>query len=279
MADDNPRNIRDAIKSWCPNWLLRNQGFRWIFGMALSADFFSEAMFDGVLAPLPSQGTPTALPLIGQSRGIVQGLLESDDAYAARLVSWLTTWESAGSAETLVGLIQGFLGNNLVVRLLDRHGNFVTANADGTISLDSDPTWNWDGSAVPSTANNWSDMWMVVYVTDGRFPITSTAFTDPAWTSAWGNNEGGGLGHQVPRVMVDGMYRIIANFKGAHTYLQAIIFTNDTTQFVPGSLGSIPDGHYAGWSKRDGSNDQVPARTTDLGGGKYIRYWTPLTGG
>lgn len=282
---DTPRNVRNAIKSFVPNWLsdqpVLNIGFSVLFIIALTCDFFIEQLFQGVLAALPGQGDPTTLAYIGRSRGLIRGLSETDASYIARLIGWLGLWNVAGGAETLVLLIQAYLGNNLVVRLVDRAGNFVTANADGTTTKIKDINWDWDSGIAatygqPSRVSFWGDTWLIVYTTDGRWPVY-TSRSDPAFLAAWGTYNGLGSGHQVPRAAVDGVYQILASFKGAHTWMVALMFTDDTTQFVPLFLG-FPDGQEADWS-REIAGVRTPDRTTATGGGHYIRYWIPPFGG
>lgn len=280
MTTPTVRNIRNSLKSFIPNWLADvpglNVGFAVLFVVALVLDMFIETMFEGGQAPFPGFGTNTALPYIGQSRALPRGLTETDDEYIVRLLAWLETWDNAGSAETLVQLIQTFLGNNLVIRLIDRNGNFVTANADGTTTFTTDATWDWD-SAISARSSWWGDTWIVVYVTDGRYPAY-TSRSDAAFLAAWGTTQGFGYGHQIPRNVIDGIFAITGAFKAAHTWIPALIWTDDTSLFNPGALGGIPDGHYGNFSKTNGSNQQVPARIT-AHTGHYIRYWLPPAGG
>jgi hypothetical protein len=284
MSDITPRNIRNAIKSFIPNWLSDrpglNIGFSVIFVVALMADMFIEQLFQGTDAPLPGIGTPTALPYIGRMRGMIRGLGEADAAYIARLIGWLDLWAVAGGAETLVQLIQTVLGGGLVIRLIDRAGNFVTANADGTTTKVTDATWDWDSEIAahaPSRAAFWGDTWLVIYNTDGRWP-TYTNTSDPAWIAAWGTYQGFGAGLQVPRNAVDIVYQVVASFKGAHTWLAAIITCEDPTLFVPGSLGGIPSGDFGNFGHYDMSNVYVRARLQTHFGSK-VRYWIPTFGG
>lgn len=285
MADQS-RNIRDAVKSFVPNWLSDRLSLRWgfsfIYTVALAADMFVEQLWEGVLAAFPGLGTTTALPLLGRARGLMQGLLESDEDYATRLRAWLDVWPDAGSAEVLLQQIQTFLGDAFVCRLIDRSGNFASIAADGTVTYTIDATWDWDEVGHPERVNFWSDLWIVIYVNDGRWPVYSD-LTDPAWLAAWGQLNGPGSGHQVTRDVVDGVNTLVASFKGAHNYLRAIIWTNDDAYFVPGALAGTPDGMFGDWS-RNQAGTQIKARTTDNFGtpphvGKYMRYWIPSKGG
>lgn len=272
-------NLKDSLKTIVPNWLANrlglNTGFAVLYIIALTCDIGIQVMLEGYRAPLPGKGTPTALPYIGQTRGLIQGLTESDDNFISRLLVWLEIWENAGSAEILAQSLQTFLGNNLVVRVIDRNGNFVTANADGTTTFTTDTAWDWD-SARPERAAWWGDLWVVIYLTDGRYPVY-TSLTDSHWLAAWGTYDKFGTGMRVPRNVVDGVYSIIASFKGAHTWIEAIVWTTDTTSFVPGALSGIPDGKFGDWSFNF-SGTESPSRMSDTGNGR-TRYWIPVLGG
>lgn len=273
------RNIRDSIKSFIPNWLANRLAlqvaFKVIYIIALMCDLAVEAMLEGFRAPMPGLGTPTALPYIGQTRGLIRGLTETDASYIARLLKWLDLWEQAGSAETLVQLVQVFLGNNLVVRLVDRSGNFVTANANGTTTFTTDGNWDWD-DAIVERFTWWGDLWLIVYDTDGRYPTYSN-LSDPTWIAQWGTYQNFGTGHEVTRNVVDGIYAITGSFKSPHTWLSAIVWCTDPLYFIPHSLSGTPDGNFGNWG-RDIGDVTSPARLTQTVGGT-IRYWTPQFGG
>ncbi len=286
MSQPN-RNIRHALKSIVPNWLADlpglNVGFAILFIIALCADILVDVMMQGLFASWPGKGDPSALAYIGRARGLIRGIGESDDAYALRLQQWLDIWPESGSPATLGKLIQGYLGGNLVVRVIGRRGDFTTINADGTVTTDTDTTWNSDETEYPIRAINpptqagyWSDYWVIVYL-DNRWG-TYADFNDAAWLANWGTYNGGGIGHEVPRGIRDDINSIVAVFKGAHTWVEYIALTTDTALFVPGSLGSTyPDGYWGRWS-RYVAGKQVPARALASGGGT-IRYWVPAGGG
>lgn len=278
-------NLRHAIKSYVPNWLSNRVGFqsafKILYACALLCDSLIAFGLQGIDAAWPGRGTPTALALIGQGRGLIRGIGESDDSYAARLRAWLTTWRNSGSPEVLAQLIQSYLGGMPVVRVIDRAGNFVTANADGTTTKVSDPTWNWDTVLNPERAGWWSDIWIVIYYSNATWPYY-TSFTDPAWDAAWGTYNNFGLGFEITREPVEGISQIVASFKGAHTWVSAVIFTTDVTLFVPGSLGNSgnPDGTWGNWSKPVGiPMVQRRARSIETNGTEHTRYMIPNRGG
>ena len=294
------RGIRHALTSMVPNWLSNrptlNVGFRSLYALAMVFDFLVEMMLQGVYAAMPGKGTSTALPFIGASRGILQGLTESNTSFAVRLRNWLTFWYNAGSAEVMAQMIQSFLPNNPVVRIVDRAGNWVTANQDGTTTFARDPLWNWDSVSNPERAGWWSDIWVIVYpdpwiswetgVNPAQFP---DGWTNPLANTQWqsGGPQGVGIGHNVPRIAVDGILSIVSTWKGAHTYVVAMIFTTIAGLFKPGASTNpgAPDGTWGQWGKYNaGTGTYVPSRTRELNivGPGYVghaRYWTPLNGG
>lgn len=281
------KNLRHALKSIVPKWLADrsqglNVGFAVLFVIALMADILIEVLVQGARAAFPGIGTPTALTYIGRSRGIVRGFGESDVSYAEILRQWLDLWPDAGMPELIARLIQRYMGGNLRVRYVERRhstssARFTTINPDGTVSVVDDTTWNWDETQFPERADFWSDFWIIVYVTDGRWPIYDDFFgTD--WIAAWGDPNNGGTGHNVPRSVVSDVNGIISFWKGAHSYCRSVVFTNDESIFVPGSLGvTFPNGYWANWSRISNEDVQVPARAITSGPG-YIRYWIPNNG-
>jgi hypothetical protein len=279
MAD---RLLRNALKSIIPIWLsdrpFLNTAFKCLYAIALMGDLLLETTYEGLQAAFPGVGTDTARPYVAASRGLLQAPNESNAAFAQRCIDWLTTWEDAGSAETLSQQIQGFLigagtlgvGVLPTVRIVDRSGNCVTANPDGTTAKTT-ISWNWDTvlgwddgqTAVPggAVASYWSDTWILI--SPDPFPHY-TGTSDALWLSNFGNVNGLGGGHQVPRGYVDGILTLIATWKGAHTWVRNVIWCSDVTTFVP-------DGSYGNFS-RVSNGVQVPGRDPNA------RYWDPLNG-
>jgi hypothetical protein len=296
------RNIRHALASFVPNWLSNrkglNVGYRVLYTIALMADVLVEMMLQGLRASRPGDGTPTALPVLGQGRGILQGYIESNGSFAQRLITWLTYWFNAGSGEVLAQMIGYFLSVGLatdpthgaqVVRIVDRSGNWVTWQ-NGVTSTTVDKNWNWDGKLNPERSGWWSDIWIIICpITQFSAPVapdpyvgyTSGNFADPAWLAAWGKGQAG-IGHHMPRNIVNGILQIVSTWKGAHTFVQAIIWSCDPFLFVPGTLLSYPgnpDGTWGNWGKRDpATGHSIPARTR-VSSGQIVRYWTPRGGG
>lgn len=272
------RLLRNALSSFIPNWLANrpglNTGFKVLYSIALVADAMVEAGWEGLLAAFPGVGTATALPLIGSSRGLLQGPNETDAAFAARCVQWLTSWELAGSAQGLGQQIQAYLvqpnGTYPVVVVVDRAGNVVTCNADQSVSF-STATWTWDnvGGWVeaayfsPGTvASWWSDLWVIVQ----DFSTHYTSFTDPNWLAAW-NSGDQTLDGLIPQSTVQGVMSIVDVWKGAHSWVREVIFTPNPASFL-----STPNGLW-GNASHNVSGTQTMQRVDSNA------YWTPVGGG
>lgn len=279
MAVVGPRtlNIRDALRGIVPNWLSDRQGFNVGFAIlyviALMCDFLVDKMLQGLAAAWPGAGTPTALYLVGQSRGLPRGATETDDEYAVRLRAYLDFWaDDAGEPAALAQLVQLAVGDNAVVRVVDRHGTFNTCNADGSITTEVDTSWNWDETDYPERGALpdpwWSDLWVIVYIDAAKWRFYSD-LSDSDWVASWGGDNYG-LGMMVPRPPVAAVHNVVSAFKGAHNYAVAVIFANDTSLFVPGALGAYPDGHQANFS-RNVAGVQTPDRIADIT--KPTGYW------
>jgi len=250
-------------------------GYRYLWVIAAYADLLIDQAVEGIYAWFPGYGPRTDnLAAIGATRGLIQGEAETAAHFALRLQNWLTTWTNAGSSSVLAEQIQSYLGNTPVVRIVTRAGLFVTRASNGTTTQATDPTWNWDSVSNPERAGWWSDLWIIVYPSEWA---TYANTSDPNYVNAFVN--GWGIGHEAGRVAVDAILRLVAIWKGAHSYVVAIVFSTDPALFVPGSLGTAgnPDGNWGHWSKNV-NGIQVPARTTATAGGT-VRYWEPTGGG
>jgi hypothetical protein len=289
------RGVRDALKSIVPAWLSDraagfNKGFKVLWTIALMADGIVEASLEGVRAALPGVGTATALHYIGASRRIIRGIGESDATYAARLRGWLDLWTNAASDETTLRLLQAFLGpepdgSTPTCRLINRAGLFSYLDSSGEFFQDAPGTWtipnlSWDLEYNPERSQWWSDIWIVLYVTNARWPFYF-GLDDPAFAAAWGAGTLG-TGHQVTREAYQGVMNIIADMKGAHTYVQAVIVSTDIELYAPDTLGiqGDPNGRWGAFSAPDSRRIQIPERalTSNFGAGN-IRYWAPPGGG
>lgn len=233
--------------------------------MVAPLDAAAELLVQGLKATWPGQGTPTALPLIGRSRGILRGLGESDASYGARLITWLDKWRAAGSAEGIASAIAEYLPTPPKIRVITRSGYWVTRNTDGTIDRD-EAAWDWDSVSNPERSTYWSEIWVVVYTSTWG---TAGPFLDVAGNPQWGEDELG-IGHDVSRQEYDAINGLIAQWKAAHTKVRAVIYTTDNALFDPAAPLTCPDGTWGNWGTT-GSGSRVAS-------GRNIttcRYWEP----
>jgi hypothetical protein len=274
-------SLRATLARYVPTWLGNVPGLRNLYSVlwtfALISDCYREIAWEGQLAAYPGVGTPTALPLIGASRGLVQGPGESNAAFAVRAREWLTAVAEMGNAEGLVLQVQAYLvgqgslgaGVYPVVIMVDRNGNTTTANADQTITVGS-VSWNWDESGgwvgpdwyhLPVEVDGWwSDSWLIV-----EDPFTHyTGFSDANWLAAW-NSGDQTVDSLTPQFVVSSVEAIVDTWKGAHAYIRCIVWTPNPSSFVPngfyGNWGDTQAGTYA--PRRDGT----------------LSYWQPVAGG
>lgn len=260
--------FRDAFRKYIPPWLSDRStygvglsaGYRFLWTMIAPLDAAAEVLVQGLQAPWPGKGTPTALPLIGRTRGMIRGEAESDDDYAARLLTWLDRWRAAGSAEAIARAIQEYCANHPKVRIVTRSGYWVTLNTDGTITRTT-AAWSWDGASHPERAGFWSEIWVIVYPTPYAHRATTLG------TGTLGADTLG-IGHLVPRTSYDAIKGLVSQWKSAHTKVRAIVWTSDATLFDPTNPGTLPDGNWGAWGT-PGSGARV-ASSRNL---STCRYW------
>jgi hypothetical protein len=275
-------DILTMIANWMSNRPGLNVGYSWLWSMIVPVDVELELTLQGVndWAPGSPNASPTALPYIGNSRGIIRGEAETDDHYAARLQKWRTITKSMGQSERLALEIQNYLANTPTVRVIERiystsgapQALYVTALPDGSTHL-ATAAWSWDETSGwtddttsypgSQTRTFWSDLWIVV--SPCEWPITGTQLS--ALVPIWGSTSVG-LGHAVPVVARDAILRIVGQWKGAHCFVRALIWSYDATLFDPASPAASGD--------PDGTFGPLPNRTGHADG--RVRYWEPQGG-
>lgn len=259
--------FRDVFASFIPPWLSDRPGFhasyQYLWSMIAPLDAAAELLVQGLQATWPGIGTPTALPLIERMRGIVRGVGESDADYVARVSTWLDLWRAAGSAEAIAHAIQAYLPGHPQIRIVTRSGFWVTLHTDGTITTQQG-TWNWDGVSNPERAGFWSEIWVIVY--PDAWSETGTFLNTG---NTWGSDVLG-IGHDVDRTQNDAILGMIAQWKSAHTYCRAVIWTTDATLFDPNTPASLPNGTWGQWSSPGTGPRVASGRNTTT-----CRYWEP----
>ena len=260
--------FRDAFRSYVPRFLAdragKNVGFRFLWVMIASLDVAAQALVEGIQAAQPGIGTPSALARIGRTRGIQRGIIDTDETYSERLRKAIDTWREAGSAYELARQIRAYLGTSPRVRVITRSGIWVTIDTDGTETVQQ-AVWDWDSLSHPERAGFWSEMWVVVY--GAHYTV------QPTWGSGrkWGDRREG-LGHQFPSEQSRDLRTILRTWKSAHSYIRAVIWTNDNTQFNPIDTFSCPNGQWGSWGipSIDGDPTSTRVRSPRF---TNCRYW------
>jgi hypothetical protein len=278
--------MRNALNAIVPNWLsnrpLLNTGFKFLWSLAVIADCLIETCGEGFMAAFPGVGTNTALPYIGQARGLIQGPNEPNSSFITRLQNYLTAHNNQGSPQELVTQLQAYLtpktGAFPTVRIVDRSGNWCSISPTQVISETVDATWNWDNTTYPWHSNGtqpkwWGDIWIIINPSSYS---TFTSLSDANFIAAFENSgNGNGFDQMCGRQDVSNILQIVKDWRGGHNYVQAIIWCTDPAIFVPGSLSTTgnPTGIQGNWSTTV-SGVRVPSRAVTTSGGT-IRYWTP----
>lgn len=264
--------FRDLFRLATPWWLSdrltqkKTVGYRYLWSLIAPLDATMDVLLQGIQAAWPGVGTPTALPYIGRSRGVVRGQADTDDEYATKLIGWLERAEQLGSMEALAREIHEYLGNHPRVRVVNRAGRWVTMNADGSFSF-AQAAWDWDSVSNPERndpdAPWWSEMWVIIYPTQWAL--------SGAWGDGrhWGARDSG-IGHIVSREEVDAVKGLISLAKSAHSLVRAVIWTSDGTLFDPAMPGSLPDGTWGMWGSGGSGSRVASGRNTTT-----CRYWEP----
>jgi hypothetical protein len=245
-----PRRFRDQLLGWVPWWLSdrhysngQTVGFRYLWAMVSDLDAYMQMTLEALMAAWPGKGTPTALPRIGRSRGIVRGQADTDEQYAAKLNLWLDKWAAAGTQAQLATELHEYFGNSPRVRVVNRAGHIVTAEQTTGVISDDFTDWDWDSVTNPERAGYWSEIWVIIYP-DAR--AGNGTWGDGA---VWGDSGTLGFGHAATRVEFDAAVAICAQWKSAHTNVRAIIWTTDGALFDPNNLASFPDGHWGKYAE------------------------------
>lgn len=230
----------------------------WLEGMVTILNDGYLRLYESFFARLPGLGTATALPVIGQSRGLLQGIGESDDAFAEYLRTWLQQWEKAGTLEQTLKQVQHYCGA-CRVKGFTRSGKLIDLATDGTITKSTGVAWNWDSISNPEKAQHWSEEWIVVY---------TPPFTEGPTVS---RDSSLGMGIVMPRVHLDALKSILLDWKAGRTRVSCVIFAYDATLFDPATPATMPDGNFGRWSKKDPTNPGARIRSRFSG----ARYFEP----
>jgi hypothetical protein len=271
MAVDTSLRVRDLLARVLPPWLAervqqkKTVGYRYLWGLIAPLDALLDMLNQGIASWFPGIGTPTSLPYIGRSRGLLRGQAETPTEYGARLSRWLEIWPDAGASELIAVSIHEFLASHPRVRIVNRSGFWLTVEEDGTI-VRQEAAWDWDSVSHPERndpdAPWWSDEWLIVQLSPWDIrPDTLGDLT---------GDDGFALGHLATHQEVDAVKGLFDQWKGAHSRFRAVIWTTDPDRFDPDEPSSCPDGTWGAWGMYDGGSYVASGR--DL---TSCRYWEP----
>lgn len=263
--------FRDVFRRWTTPWLLDRvldnlvTGYEYLWSQIAPLDNLVDQLTQGLQAPWPGLGTPTALGLIGRTRGLIRGQGESDASYIVRLQGWLDGAKNLGSAESTCKALQIYLSTHPMVRIVNRAGFWTTLDTSGNFSYTT-KAWNWDTVSNPErndpSAPYWSDEWIIIYsppwAVRGNFGDVGQVYGQQT-----------GRGHLVSRAEYDAILGEIRRTKSAHTNVRCVIWSYDSTKFDPtNSLSTMPDGTWGRWGWKGAAHYPCRRDTT-------CRYWEP----
>lgn len=257
--------FRDVFRAFTVGWLNerpgqkdgKTVGYRLLWSMIAPLDVASEVLIQSLQAPWPGKGTPTALPLIGRSRGMIRSQLETDDEYSARLITWLDRARQLGSMLSTARAIHEYLGNRPRVRIYNRAGACLeVAQTTGAVTrYDAGTTaWDWDSVSNPERSGYWWDLWACVYPTQWS---NSPALGSGRKLDAVPNL---GVGCTATREEHDALRGLIRQNKSDHSHMRAVIFTSDETLFDPTDPTTQPDGEWGEWGGKGSGSRTVGHR-------------------
>jgi len=266
-----PLGLRFLREKLAPSWLTDGEGGLVGYSLDVLGDAFIERVRLGLMARLPQnnpQGTKTAPPdallRMGRDRRVVRGLTDTDQVYAARLVSWLDGRGRTGNPWALLKRLSEYLGPGPAFRTVDVRGNWFSRDADGAEScLMKQANWDWDGD--PDGASRWSRFWVIIY--------PNGLFTEgPGWGDGdapnWGDPDTTWGSTATPE-QVTTIRGLVKEWKPEGTRCINIILAFDPDSFDPTAAvddTGMPAGLWEHWSRNVGGV-QVPARL------ETARYW------
>lgn len=252
-----------AFRKLIPKFLTEDEGELVQGSLAVVKSHFVERLRQGLYAKFPAHGPPDALAYIGRDRRIVRGINEPASSYRVRLLRWLSDHRVRGNPFALHDQLRAYLQTDVMIRTVDRRGNWFTTAADGTRSVELDSgTWDWDAE----DASSWSRFWVIIYPTAvGPWAVSGN------WGDAglWGGGVWGAanktIGTTATQEQVASVRQIIRDWQPDGTRCEWVIVAFDPASFDPATPD--PDGTWGLWGKVDGAGNYVPARL------RTARYW------
>lgn len=253
------QRMRGLFRKLVPSWAQDDaEGAPVLYSLGLLCDAVLEHAWHALIARFPHHAPSDAVSLIARDRKLVQGIDETQAAFADRLVTWLDEHRVRGNPYALMRQLRGYCNAAVRVRTVDRRGNWYTIEADGTYGYRGpaeNPStafgWDWDGGAL----DRWARFWVVIYPTALGEPWDRP----PSWGDpglVWGA-PGATWGSTATVDEVEAVRRIVRDWKPAGTRCEHIIICFDASAFNPVDSFGLPDGTW----------DHAPNRYADAA------YW------
>jgi hypothetical protein len=254
--------FRTAFYKFLPWWLTEDEGEKVWFSLGLIVDAFLERLRQGALARFPEYCPPDALKYHGRDRKIVRGIQETDAAFAERLIRWLDDHKVRGNPYALMEQLRAYCGGNIMVRTVDRRGNWFTIAADGTKSaVLKTGNWDWDDGGT----ERWARFWVIIYSLNGTpWSVSESWGSTTLWSSGVWGTPGATIGTTATVEQVASVRSIIREWKPEGTKCEWIIIAFDDADFNP--TNPDPDGYWENWSRLVGSAQRATRLAT-------ARYW------
>lgn len=273
------QRMRDLLARVVPWWLSDrtqtgpgvNVGWTVLWTMTSSLDQAIEHCLQSLEAAWPGIGTSDALAIIARDRSMLQGRSETTPEFVARLGEWLDRARQLGSMLSVARAVHEYLRGKPRVRVVDRAGQWLTVNEDGSVETrEPDPTtWDWDSVSHPERAGHWWNLWVIVD------PPSDAGAGEGEWpdSGTWGDGElwGGtlGFGHDSEVEEYDAIMSLLEQHRSFHTFIRCVIFTDDAAALDPDDPMTLPDGTWGSWSLPGSDPLVAGGRDTDF------RYWEP----
>lgn len=148
--------LRDVF---LPPWLRRGNAERLVFAFGVHFNLVADAAVSAVKKRFPGTvGRADALAVLGRERGILRGAAESDEAYAARLRTWLIDTRRKGNPYALLSQVFGYFtgSTRFPIELIYANGTRFSMDVNGAIVRDTVPL---------SVPGNWAVWWLIYTVT------------------------------------------------------------------------------------------------------------------
>jgi hypothetical protein len=252
--------FRGLFEKLLPWWLQSGDGGAVSYSLGLMLDLFAERMLLSLKARFPDYAPSDALTQLSRDRKIVRGRNESDAAFAVRLKLWLDSHRIRGNPFALMKQLRAYCQTDLLIRTVDRRGNWFEIAADGTQTVyRAVGNFDWDGTA----ATSWSRFWVIIYPNGGTVPWAPSGVLGATNPTLWGTGKvlgsaGRTIGTTATSSDVAAVRTICKQWKPANAICEWIIIAYDETFFAPAESG--PVGYFGNWG-REVAGNYVPIRS------------------